>query len=425
MDWFGRRASSPPACTLSPAIARPARATPRRRLLVVVRGRRPAADVDEHRRGVLRRHRARAPASPATSPTRSSRSRANGENERRRRGQGEPRRRRHLLEVARLRADRLGRSTSSSEPVKVVHLRADSANDAPERDPQDWTLQGSNDGQTWTTLDTQVDQSFAERFQTKQYPVANDAGLPATTGSTSRATTATSIVQLAEWQLSNGETAPPHGSRHAQRGRQRARAAPTTPRPTSASPACARCSTAASTPPTAAATRTTRSSTSTSRSRRRRELSYLIFPELRARRPAATRARTPSVDLAFTDGTYLSDLGAIDQHGATLSPQGQGASKTLYTNQWNYKRLADRRRRRRQDDRPDPRRLRQPRRARPTSAAGSTTSRSTASRRARSSRRTCPTRSSRPAARTRAAASRAATTSPRPPSRTASTSGRR
>ena len=56
---------------------------------------------------------------------------------------------------------------------------------------------------------------------------------------------------------------------------------------------------------------------------------------------AATTCSYPStyaaVDLAFTDGTYLSDLGAVDQHGATLSPQGQGASKTLYANQWNHK----------------------------------------------------------------------------------------
>jgi hypothetical protein len=42
-----------------------------------------------------------------------------------------------------------------------------------------------------------------------------------------------------------------------------------------------------------------------------------------------------AVDLAFTDGTYLSRLGAVDQYGFGLSPQGQGASKVLYTNQWN------------------------------------------------------------------------------------------
>lgn len=31
-----------------------------------------------------------------------------------------------------------------------------SANDAPERDPKDWTLQGSHDGETWVVLDTRV-----------------------------------------------------------------------------------------------------------------------------------------------------------------------------------------------------------------------------------------------------------------------------
>jgi hypothetical protein len=35
--------------------------------------------------------------------------------------------------------------------------------DAPERDPKDWEFQGSTDGTTWVTLDTQKDQSFAEQ----------------------------------------------------------------------------------------------------------------------------------------------------------------------------------------------------------------------------------------------------------------------
>ncbi|MGH8795283.1 MAG: GH92 family glycosyl hydrolase [Stackebrandtia sp.] len=66
------------------------------------------------------------------------------------------------------------------------------------------------------------------------------------------------------------------------------------------------------------------------------ELSYLIFPvfvEDDLRNPSTYAA----VDLAFTDGTYLSDLGAVDQHGATLAPGGQGESQTLYTDQWNRK----------------------------------------------------------------------------------------
>ncbi len=41
------------------------------------------------------------------------------------------------------------------------------------RDPKDWQFQGSNDGSTWTTLDTQSDQLFAERFELKSYTVAS------------------------------------------------------------------------------------------------------------------------------------------------------------------------------------------------------------------------------------------------------------
>ncbi|MFL5801252.1 MAG: discoidin domain-containing protein [Roseiflexaceae bacterium] len=60
-----------------------------------------------------------------------------------------------------------------SEPVAIVRYALTSANDAPERDPRDWMLQGSQDGQNWTTLDTQTNQLFADRFQTKEYGFAN------------------------------------------------------------------------------------------------------------------------------------------------------------------------------------------------------------------------------------------------------------
>ncbi|MGX1971740.1 GH92 family glycosyl hydrolase [Streptomyces kronopolitis] len=65
-------------------------------------------------------------------------------------------------------------------------------------------------------------------------------------------------------------------------------------------------------------------------------LSYEIFPEM-ARSDPDYPATHAAVDLAFTDGTYLSELSAADQHGAPLTPQGQGASKTLYANQWNHR----------------------------------------------------------------------------------------
>lgn len=48
-----------------------------------------------------------------------------------------------------------------------------SANDKVGRDPKDWQFQGSNDGVTWTTLDTQSGQAFANRFQQNSYTVAS------------------------------------------------------------------------------------------------------------------------------------------------------------------------------------------------------------------------------------------------------------
>ncbi|MEU7227811.1 GH92 family glycosyl hydrolase [Streptomyces chrestomyceticus] len=66
-------------------------------------------------------------------------------------------------------------------------------------------------------------------------------------------------------------------------------------------------------------------------------LSYKVFPEM-----AATDLGYPSthvaLDLAFTDGTYLSELRATDQNGAPLTPRGQADAKTLYVNQWNHRR---------------------------------------------------------------------------------------
>ncbi|THU38278.1 T9SS type A sorting domain-containing protein [Niastella caeni] len=48
-----------------------------------------------------------------------------------------------------------------------------SANDAPERDPLNWTLQGSNDGNNWSTIDTRTNQDFPERLQTRTFTFTN------------------------------------------------------------------------------------------------------------------------------------------------------------------------------------------------------------------------------------------------------------
>lgn len=49
-----------------------------------------------------------------------------------------------------------------------------SGNDAPDRDPFDWQIQGSNDGETWEVLDERKGQTFEERNQTREFFFEND-----------------------------------------------------------------------------------------------------------------------------------------------------------------------------------------------------------------------------------------------------------
>jgi predicted alpha-1,2-mannosidase len=223
-----------------------------------------------------------------------------------------------------------------SEPVDVVRYALTSANDFAGRDPRDWTLKASNDGQAWTTLDTRTGQSFENRFQTKEYKFTGGTEYTYYRLDFTR-NNGDPILQLAEVQFS--ETTPQAEARIA--------IAPNM-------------SSTIGDGPTSAFTAKTKvgftgrkafryvgTHTATGRGYSYNKvfdvnvvvtpttaLSYLIFPEflLDDLRYPSTYA---AVDLAFTDGTYLSDLAATDRRGIALNPQAQGAGKTLYTNQWN------------------------------------------------------------------------------------------
>ncbi|GAB2971573.1 GH92 family glycosyl hydrolase [Amycolatopsis acidiphila] len=219
-----------------------------------------------------------------------------------------------------------------SEPTAITHYALTSANDSAERDPKDWTLQGSADGQVWTTIDQRSGQSFAGRLQTNSYQLTSAVtyryyrlDVTANNGGP--------LLQLSELLLANDEPAPP-------------------PLPNMRSYPDSGPVSGYSSKPRAGYTGLRAfhyTGTQTSQGRGYSynkmfdvhipvqpdtELSYKIFPEF-----TAADLRYPStnvsLDLAFTDGTYLSGLGATDQYGFTLSPQGQGAGKALYTNQWN------------------------------------------------------------------------------------------
>lgn len=87
----------------------------------------------------------------------------------------------------------------------VKSYRMVSANDVPERDPKAWTLQGSNDGSSWTTLDTKTGQTFSSRGQVRDFSISNSTSytryrLSITENNGQTAT------QLAEWDLSDGSS---------------------------------------------------------------------------------------------------------------------------------------------------------------------------------------------------------------------------
>ncbi len=89
-----------------------------------------------------------------------------------------------------------------ASPVSVGAYTFTSGNDASGRDPKNWTLQGSNDGTTWTVLDTRTNESFGARTQTRRFelPLSNVAAynhyriyLTANNGD--------GLFQMAEWRM--------------------------------------------------------------------------------------------------------------------------------------------------------------------------------------------------------------------------------
>ncbi|MFJ3901374.1 GH92 family glycosyl hydrolase [Streptomyces sp. NPDC090025] len=224
----------------------------------------------------------------------------------------------------------------TAEPVKLATYALTSANDAAERDPADWTLKGSADGKEWTVLDTRSGESFAQRFQTKSYEVPG-GGATAYPHYRLEITknVGAGLTQLADVQFSNGDTSqpvPPEMRSAVDRG--------PTGSPTAKSgvgfTGMRALRYAGTHKGEGRAFSYNKVFDVDTRIERDTELSYKIFPSMSA---AETDLNYPatnvSIDLAFTDGSYLSELGATDTHGGALSPQGQGAAKRLYVNQWN------------------------------------------------------------------------------------------
>ncbi len=217
-----------------------------------------------------------------------------------------------------------------TKPVVATEYAMTSGDDAPERDPKDWTVQGSDDGSTWTTIDDQRGQSFSGRRQLVRYPTGNRTAyrsyrlqITANAGS--------DLTQLADWDLrdarstaspmltsiaggpSNGPNAKPgagftgahalrYGGSHVSDG----------------------AASATNLLLTGVGQRLTRTS----------ELSYLLFPD--RTKDLKVPSSWVAVDLVLGDGSTMSSrTELVDANGFGVSALAHGQQKALFENEWN------------------------------------------------------------------------------------------
>ncbi|MGW9027670.1 GH92 family glycosyl hydrolase [Streptomyces sp. NPDC055722] len=219
-----------------------------------------------------------------------------------------------------------------AKPATVVKYSLTSANDAPGRDPKDFTVQGSNDGSAWTDLDTRTGVTFSGRFATNTYSFTNTTAYSYYRLNVT-ANSGDSIVQLADWNISDGSNVMP----------------PATPMVSvvGAGPVSGYNMKSGAGFTGVASLRYSGGAQADGRSYAtnklfdvnipvgpKTRLSYKIFPEFTGK-DAQYPSTYAAVDLHFTDGSYLSGLSPVDQHGYALTAAGQGASKVLYADQWN------------------------------------------------------------------------------------------
>ncbi len=224
-----------------------------------------------------------------------------------------------------------------SAPKAAVSYTLTSADDAPERDPRDFTVSGSQDGVTWVVLDTRAGESWQSggnqnRQTTHSFTIANTDPY-VYYRLTISANNGGGLIQLADWELledSDGTI-------------------PLTPMVT-----------AVGNGPVSSPTAKTGMGFTGLRSLRYAgqvvaagagsaqnllyqgigttiepgdQLSYKVFPVLDS---GLTYAATyAAVDLVSTDGTRLSASGAMDAYGFPATAQGQGQGDILMPDQWN------------------------------------------------------------------------------------------
>lgn len=246
-------------------------------------------------------------------------------------------------------------SFEMAAPITPKFYYITSANDATDRDPTSWVLEGSSskDG-PWTVIDTQTNQGVrfaAGRFLTIPYTVPEANRVPYKhfrLNNIGRSGGGNGMMQFAEFcffdQMQefgfDGQT----DYLYPQIG-----AGPAAIWDSSTSPWSGASVLIVNGKSTASASETVSSKSYTTILDNLSidvyadtKLSYMISPEGVSTSGGTNNydykftSHHMAIDLKFSDGTRLKNLGATDQYGYGLNPRAQGESKVLGTCMWNY-----------------------------------------------------------------------------------------
>lgn len=86
------------------------------------------------------------------------------------------------------------------EPVILGAYTFTAGNDAPERDPKNWRLEGSMDGTNWTLLDQRTNETFSDRFLTRTFIFDNSAAYTFYRATVTELNGA-GLFQMGEWRV--------------------------------------------------------------------------------------------------------------------------------------------------------------------------------------------------------------------------------
>ena len=209
-----------------------------------------------------------------------------------------------------------------------------SANDSPNRDPKAWTLYGSADNQEWNELDSQTNQSFSKRYEEKVYTFENETAYKYYKLEIS-ANHGEGMTQFSELQIGTGkegevlsspmQTISSNGPTSVWVG--------TASTGWTGDKALKICGTHSGKEQGSSYNVLYRDLNIPVSSNT--ELSYVFFPAAFKEYDYDYTSMHMSVDIKFSDGTYLRNLKATDQYGNALTPNDQGNCKFWNTMQWN------------------------------------------------------------------------------------------